>query len=234
MFDPPLRNQGSYYGASTGHNDDYQAGFQAHQAQHNYFSFDIASACVASSVTLQVTRFNAARATDDFPRVYSLFDVSTPAAELNDRQRGGSLEEIQAMGRIFDDLGTGTSYGQFGDIGEGDPSQVLSFPLDGDGVANFNAARGGFFSVGGVGPVAAPGYNLIFAGSGGNDGTQQLLVGCSLPATKEDCLGDGWESYGFAGRRECRHFVRRSERCNEREQAGLHPPNCPPAPPSKE
>lgn len=64
------------------------------------FSFDLSSACVASAVTLQLTRFGQAE-----QLTYSLFDVSTPAATLNTTAGPGAP--------IFSDLGGGNSFGSF-------------------------------------------------------------------------------------------------------------------------
>ena len=111
---------------------------------------------------------------------------------------------------IFDDLGTGTSFGSFRVVG-GTPDDVLSFPLNAAGVAAFNATRGGFFSIGGKTPdgEASPDLSFLWGASVGT-GTQKLVVTC-LPTTKEECKNGGWRNYGttFKDQGQCVAFVQR-------------------------
>jgi hypothetical protein len=187
--DPGVRNQGWW--SATVANNTSNDNYIAENEQRDFFSFDLSSACPASSVTLQLTRFDQ---TD--PVTYSLFDVSTPAATLNANDGVSQT--------IFDDLGTGTSFGSFS-VTTGAPEDVLSFPLNADGVAAFNAARGGFFSIGGSTPSTAPGY--IYGFSGGSSGTQQVSVTC-LPTTKEECKNGGWRNFpDFKNQGDCISFV---------------------------
>jgi hypothetical protein len=124
-----------------------------------------------------------------------VFDVSTPAATLNANE--GTSQTI------FDDLGTGTSFGSF-PVADGAADDVLSFALNAAGVAAFNAARGGFFSTGGSSSEGAFGY--LFGFSFGV-GTQQLVVTC-LPTTKEECKNGGWRDFGvFKNQGDCVSFV---------------------------
>jgi hypothetical protein len=127
-------------------------------------------------------------------------EVSTPAATLNDN--------TGASQTIFDDLGTGTSYGSF-PVGEGQEFDILSFPLNAAGVAAVNAARGGFFSIGGWTPdVASFGDNFLFSGSEVIfEGTQRLVVTCA-PTTKDQCKDGGWQAFGiFKNQGDCVSFV---------------------------
>jgi hypothetical protein len=194
-FTPGVRNQGwwSPNANNEDHNDNYIVGRTRDQIFRNFFSFDLSSACAASGVTLYLTR-----SVQTGPLTYDLFDVSTPAARLNAND-GASVA-------IFDDLGTGTSFGSFPVAGGGE-DDVLSFPLNTAGVAAFNAARGGFFSIGGSTPnVAGLGDHYLYGVSGGS-GTQQLVVTC-LPATKEECKNGGWRSFpGFKNQGDCVSFV---------------------------
>jgi len=91
------RAGGTTPGGNVDTNDSYVvSGFHFFEDRtRNFFSFDLSSACAATSVTLQLTRFEQ-------------FDV---------------------------------------------PADVLSFPLNAAGVAAFNAARAGFFSIGGMSPL---------------------------------------------------------------------------------
>jgi hypothetical protein len=195
-FDPGIRNQG-WWGATRANqdnNDNYFVGnLGLADPVRNFFSFDLGSACRASSVTLQLTRFDQVG-----PLTYSLWDVSTPAATLNSNT--GTSQTI------FDDLGSGTSFGSF-PVADGLESDVLSFPLNAAGVAAFNAARGAFYSVGGQTPDETSPVGYIYGFSGGPNGTQQLLVTC-LPTSKDECKSGGWQSYGvFKNQGDCVSFV---------------------------
>jgi hypothetical protein len=147
---------------------------------------------------LQVTRFNSGGPPPGGPLTYSLFDVSTPAATLNAND-GTNLA-------IWGDLGTGTTFGRY-TVHPGEFTEVLSFPLNSAGIAAANAARGGFFSVGGS--VAEDGF-FIF-GAGGAAGTQQLVLTCvAAPATKNECKNGGWKNFpdlGFKNQGDCVSYV---------------------------
>jgi hypothetical protein len=132
------RNQGWWSGTSTNYdtNTNYFAGRDEIGSQlRNFFSFDRSAPCTATTLTLKLQRYQASGS-----HTYTLFDVSTPAAELN-RNEGRSEA-------IFNDLGTGTQYGTF-TVDPGDEDDILSFPLNAAAVADFHAAQGTFFSVGG-------------------------------------------------------------------------------------
>jgi hypothetical protein len=70
------------------------------------------------------------------------FHVATPAAQVNDND--GTSESI------FDDLGAGTSYGTFvvPRYGSSDTAR-FAFVLDAAALVDLNAARGGYFTIGG-------------------------------------------------------------------------------------
>ncbi len=192
QFDPGVRNQGWWSPDPTVANNDSNDNYIVDSLQRNFFSFDVSSACQASSATLRLTRF------DQFGSLtYSLFDVSTPAATLNANDG--------ASPTIFDDLGTGTSFGSF-PVAPGAETDVLSFPLNAAGVAAFNAARGGFFSVGGS-VAEESGYLYGFSGPPAS-GTQELIVTCALPTTSEQCRNGGWRNFStFKNQGACVSFV---------------------------
>jgi hypothetical protein len=205
-FDPDfagrvVRNQGWWSPTVANHddNDNYFVGQLDHPLDgphRNFFTFDLSSACQAKAVILQLSRF-----VQSGPVTYSLSDVSTPAATLNDN--------VGTSQAIFDDLGTGTTFGSF-EVGVGDRTDVLSFDFNAAAVAAFNAARGNFFSVGGR--LDSPVGSYLFAESADtpHPGTQQLLVTCGSvrPKTFEDCKDDGWRRYdGFTNQGDCVSYV---------------------------
>jgi hypothetical protein len=158
----------------------------------NFFSFDLSSACQAVGVTLALTRFD-----QTAPITYSLFDVSTPAPVLN--ANNGTSQAI------YDDLGTGVGFGSF-PVALGPPDEVLRFPLNRAGVAAFNAARGGFFSIGGSSSGAGS-TEYLYGFSGEGRGVQELAVTCA-PATKEECRDGRWRDFGvFRNQGDCVSYV---------------------------
>ena len=149
-FDPGVRNQG-YWDDGAGNydaNEDYTAEFAGHVTKRSFFTFDLSSACEADAVALQVSRkgqYGSGSFADSIS--YELFDVTTPASTLNDNTGTNAA--------IWGDVGSGTSFGHY-DIATGNPDDVLALRLNAAGVDAFNAARGGYFSVGGSGPSPAP------------------------------------------------------------------------------
>ena len=111
-----------------------------------------------TSATLELQRYQSLAAT------YSLFDVSTDPVTLNNNTGTSAT--------IFEDLGTGTSYGSFVVAGAGLPTDVLSFALNAAALADIAGAAGGFFSIGGS---VAPGSNALFGASSGL-GIQRLVL----------------------------------------------------------
>jgi hypothetical protein len=108
-----------------------------------------------------------------------LFDVSTPADVLN-HNRGRNPA-------IFRDLGTGTSYGDYS-LGRDQARSRIKLTLNRDAIRDLNAARGGFFSIGGrltsldgrLGPGAD---EFIF---GASQGRESRLVLRTVPSPQPD------------------------------------------------
>jgi hypothetical protein len=128
-----------------------------------YFTFDLSGLTgqVITAIELRLRRY------DQTSNVtLSFFDVGTTATAL--AQRGGTSSAI------YNDLGTGTAYGSFRVV-DGASTDVLSFVLNPDAVADANAAIGGYFSIGGVATGAAA-ANYIFGFSNGAGSVQDLVV----------------------------------------------------------
>ena len=195
-FEPGVRNQGWWEPVFV--NRDSNDNYAVENGKHNFFTFDLSSACRATSVTLQLTRFDQVGTAE-----FTLWDVSTPAAVLNENEG--------ASPAIYEDLGGGISFGTFV-VEPGAPTDVLSFPLNAAGVAAFNAARGGFFSIGGSAVTPFLGFVFGFSQDGGS---QQLLATCvpEMPTSAQQCKHDGWRSFGvFKSQGDCVSFVATSGR----------------------
>ncbi|MBN1795779.1 MAG: hypothetical protein JW804_03830 [Sedimentisphaerales bacterium] len=137
----------------------------------NFFTFDLSSLSDAVlSATLQLTRFKYLSTADS--ETLGIFDVTTDAATLNDKNG------INAA--IYNDLGSGTSYGQFEVLSTGSEDDVLSFSLNSAAIANINSAAGGWFSIGGAilsfGSPIYGGAEGLFGFSHEEDGTQCLVL----------------------------------------------------------
>ena len=103
----------------------------------------------------------------DSTETYNLRDVSTPLATL--RASGSGLGSA-----IFDDLGTGTLYGQ-ANISSTSNNSIVSIPLT--SVSAVNASIGGMFALGGSLSTIDPFQGqTVFTGSGLPQHTRQLVL----------------------------------------------------------
>ncbi|MBW4473935.1 MAG: S8 family serine peptidase [Stenomitos rutilans HA7619-LM2] len=105
---------------------------------NGYWTFDLSSLTAPiTSATLEVQRYYGS---GDPTETLGLFSVETDAATLNNR--------IGTNSAIFNDLGSGTSYGTYAVSTTGDPTEILGFNLNTAAIAAINKAKGGFFSIG--------------------------------------------------------------------------------------
>lgn len=171
QFDAGVDNQGWYSETDGGgdSNDNYIAGRLGGEEHRNFFTFDLSALDPGDDVvgaTLEVTRFSID--SDDQSETYSLFDVDTDAASLNDNDAFDAA--------TFNDIGSGTGYGDFTvSTTTGSSGDVLSFDLNSAALADIEAAAGGFFSVGGCVPTADDDTEWLYGFSGGS-GVQRLVL----------------------------------------------------------
>jgi hypothetical protein len=146
-FDAGVKNQGwwapSFSSANTDDNDAYVI---VNFFTRSFFTFDLSGLdltdVVITGATLSLTRgqYSSPNAFEPL----GFFDVSTDAATLNNNS---SISDA-----IYDDLGTGVSYGSF-DVSaynEADALLALTFSLNASALADITAAAGGYFSIGGA------------------------------------------------------------------------------------
>lgn len=127
---------------------------------NNFFVFDISDLTgPVTSAVLQLQFYNAFSSVGAATILYSLFDVSTEIAVLNNNQGTNAA--------IYDDLGSGKRYGSFAlstGLAIGD---VVVLTLNSDGLADLNAAiaaQADHFAIGGTlsfKPVVAPTDNVV-------------------------------------------------------------------------
>ncbi len=125
----------------------------------SFFTFDLRS--MAAPVTgASLTVYSGVFGTDSFTEVLELFDVSTEAAILNFNDRVNDA--------IFEDLGSGNSYGRFRLFRATDSMVDITLELNDAALADINAAAGGFFSIGGkIRTISQTGSEYVFGQTGG-------------------------------------------------------------------
>lgn len=171
QFAPGADNQGWWSNIQPNYN--YNAGYgvgewPGGQGFRNFFTFNLAALPQAETVvsaTLRLFRYNS-------PSVgtYKLFDVSTPAAILNNNN--GMNDSI------YNDLASGNSYGTF-NINQTitDSQGAFSFALNSTAISDINLAKGSFFSIGGSFQFQNNGYNGWYLFSNSDSyGIQSLVV----------------------------------------------------------
>lgn len=155
QFEPGSNNQG-FWSTTTGlnppFNDNYFVGTlkesftNEYSSYNNFFTFDVSQVQgTVTSATLNLQRFIGGSSTGRPTQSYSLFDVSTDAATLNNTGNSNST--------IFDDLGSGQQYGNFNVTVAGLESEILPFSLNTNAIADLNQAISldqQFFSIGGT------------------------------------------------------------------------------------
>ena len=172
QFDEGVDNQGwwstsSEFG-SQDRNDNYIVGRAEGFNYRNFFTFKLPRLrrnVVAAHLVLR--RF---RSGGDVTETFNLYEVSTSARRLNNN-RGVDPA-------IYQDLGSGIRYGRFRVATGEDTSSVVRLKLNADAIADINAARGRYFSIGGKvasAQLSDPYDQYLFAGSEGR-GIQALRL----------------------------------------------------------
>jgi hypothetical protein len=169
QFDAGIDNQGFWSAtlANADNNTSYQTGNSAGSITRSFFTFDLSglnlSGQQVTAATLELRRYGYS---GDASETVQFFDVSTAAATLNNNTGTSAT--------IFNDLGTGTSYGAFSISSSGLTTDLLSFGLNASALANVAAAAGSFFSIGGTCDTCSTSQNFFQASSG--TGIQRLVV----------------------------------------------------------
>lgn len=184
QFDPGVDNQGWWSPSFSNNdgNDNYFVGtFDGGTTQlRNFFTFDLSGVSLAGhnivGAVLQVRRGSGS---GNPTETITFFHVATAAATLN------ANDGISTA--IFDDLGTGTSYGTYSVSTTGNPDSLVSFQLGAAAIADITTAAGaGFFSVGGALPSSS--FGNLFGSTFGGGSIQRLLI---VLDSDPDADGDG-------------------------------------------
>ena len=175
QFDAGVDNQGWWSDTREARddNDNYTTGTALGGGGgdfRSFFTFDFSSLSLpVISATMELTRFEYWSTAES--ETLGLFDVLTDAVTLNNNV--GTSESI------YDDLGSGVSYGQFEVLSEGLETDVLSFQLNSYAIGDINAAKGGWFSIGGallsLGSPTLDGTEVVF-GRSNFSGEQRLVL----------------------------------------------------------
>ncbi|MDQ3624849.1 MAG: PEP-CTERM sorting domain-containing protein [Verrucomicrobiota bacterium] len=192
-FTPGVANQGWW--TSTYANEDREQNYAVGRSAdlggvefRNFFSFDLRSLDLEGltivGATLELRRYQ--YLSPDPTETLEFHDVSTAAAILNNN--------VGTSATIFDDLGSGVSYGSFVVSESGAGTETLSFSLNSAAISDIVAAAGdSFFSIGGaVRSLGETSDNeLLFAYSfpDGCGGVQRLLIDTQFTAVPEPGTG---------------------------------------------
>lgn len=136
QFDTGVLNQGwwSATESNTDGNDNHYTGDIQSGFLRSFYTFDLSQLVgTVTSATLRIQRGEQSRNVN-----LKLYDVSTAASVVNNN--------VGASSSIFDDLGTGNSYGSF-QTSNGNSSDYLSFVLNARALTDINATTG-FFTIG--------------------------------------------------------------------------------------
>ena len=132
-----------------------------HRAYLTYYLPQLSQQVV--SATLFYNRRGASLSTNEEFETVGFFDVTTDPILLN-TQLGPSFS-------VYNDLGSGDSYGQFVIPGTGPSDATLSFALSSAAVADISTAGEGYFSIG-VSLLSNDGNDALF----GSFGPQPTLI----------------------------------------------------------
>lgn len=170
----------THLGSHNANNPNYIAGRENGLEFNNFFVFNLAGINEPiASATLVATNGLASRGpgyrSPDPSETYTLFDVSTPISALTTSGNGQTT--------IFDDLGTGISYGSR-DITAADNSRPVPIALNDAGIAALNAALGSQVALGGAVTTLArqARFEQVFAFTGNPRDTKQLVLQFGSPA----------------------------------------------------
>lgn len=179
-----------WWSTSDGHgsiNDNYITGQSGiDQSFRSYFTFNLTGVSGGEAVTSAVLKLRRFAGAGNSPKNLGLFDVSTSATALD--------QDSAPNPTIFNDLGTGTSYGNYS-VSATDDSEILSFALNSAGVAAINSSLGNSFSIGGtlLGALGA-GEQYLFGFSNGS--SAQLDLGTNPTAIPTPALLPGLIAMG--------------------------------------
>ena len=175
QFDADVANQG-WWANRLGNNDDNDNYFVGECSDRgcsdtrfrNFFTFKLPSMKRdIAAARLVLRRYDGQGGVTE---TFELHRVRTPARELNNN------EGVDAA--IYRDLGTGARYGRFRVGTALSPKSSVGLWLNVEVIADINAARGSYFSIGGTLASAARSNGHakhLFAGSSGR-GVQELRL----------------------------------------------------------
>ena len=161
-IEPGMHNQGWWSNSSSNTNSTNISTLVGNTSQsgshRSYATFYLpALSQQVVRATLFYDRRGVSLSTNEANETVGFFDVATNAVSLN-TQLGPSI-------LVYNDLGSGNSYGQFVIPGSGPSDDSLTFELNSTAVAHINSAGPGYFSIGGA-LLTNDGNDALFGGFG--------------------------------------------------------------------
>jgi hypothetical protein len=156
-------------GAHNAASGSYEVGQVPPLQQRNFFVFDLSGLTLPIvSASLNLTDVKGGYHSPLTSDTYGLFDVSTPISALVASGSGQTA--------IFNDLGSGTSYGSQ-TITMASDGTVISTPLNAAAIAALNSNLGGLFAVGGaLTSITGSNTQVLFGTSGNPTDVIQLVL----------------------------------------------------------
>lgn len=156
-------NQNYFVGFISGEDLEESSTFR------DYFTFDLTGVTdIVTSATLQLFTFDVSNESE---LTLALYDVLTTAAALDTTSEPNLT--------IFDDLGSGTSYGNFSEL-TGKENTIIRITLNSDALIAINAARGSSFSIGGAG-LTNDGFTRYIFGDSTTSTDNALILTTAVP-----------------------------------------------------
>jgi hypothetical protein len=180
QFDAGVDNQGWWSATrpASDSNANYAVGDDVNgDVIRNFLTFDLATLDLSNqtivSATFEAVRYNYVGSQPN--ETIGFFDVSTDAVTLNNNAGTSAA--------IFNDLGSGVSYGSFVvPAYSSSTALLLSFTLNAAARADIAAGAGGFFSIGGSLQGSLNPDEALFGGSS-SAGIQRLVLETAPTAT---------------------------------------------------
>ncbi len=149
---------------------NYFTGYTSDHVYRSFFIFDL------SAVTEFIQSAEFSFTSNSLQASYEIFDISSAFSLFSN-----TYDPFDPIGlSLFDDLGSGVSYGQNSFINSGSIDSIMTAVLNTSAISAINNSRGGLFGFG-VTILNPPTGGSIGSGSGGSGNFTQLVLNTGTP-----------------------------------------------------